>query len=155
MDSYKNFHTFNLNHLSPHRAILSWYQCNSPQSQLISMGSTYQLGQLLAYHDNTRTGQLPRNINLRVFCFPKHETGWPRHREFGCSFLPDKETTRHLPKIFKIWLYTGNLTPTQGNISGLWWDVATILTFWSKCWVGGRVQTKNGVTFFQQTPLYL
>ena len=34
------------------------------------------------------------------------------------SIFPDRENTRNLPKIFKIWFYTGNLTSTQGKFGG-------------------------------------
>ena len=34
------------------------------------------------------------------------------------SIFPDRENTGNLPKILKIWFYTGNLTSTQGKFGG-------------------------------------
>ena len=48
-------------------------------------------------------------------------TGLPRHREnreFGSPFFQTGENTGNLPKILKIWFYTGNLTSTQGKFGG-------------------------------------
>ena len=35
------------------------------------------------------------------------------------SIFPDRENTWNLPKILKIWFYTGNLTSTQGKFGGI------------------------------------
>ena len=43
-------------------------------------------------------------------------TGLPRG--IWKSIFADRENTGNLPKILKIWFYTGNFTSTQGKFGG-------------------------------------
>ena len=52
--------------------------------------------------------------------FFKHKTVATAQGKQGIwkSIFPDRENTGNLPKILKIWFYTGNLTSTQGKFGG-------------------------------------